>query len=110
MRSDSGGEFTSKEFSQILIDNKIKHEKTAPYSPHQNGIAERAWRTIFEMARCLLVESQLPKYMWSYAVMTSAYISNRCYNNRIGKTPFEAVTLKKPNLKICIFLVNNVFH
>ena len=99
VRSDSGGEFISKEFSQILIDNKIKHEKTAPYSPHQNGKAERAWRTIFEMARCLLLESQLPKCMWSYAVMTAAYIRNRCYNHRLGKTPFEAVTLKQPNLK-----------
>ena len=98
VRSDQGGEFVSKEFSQLLIENKIKHEKTAPYSPHQNGKAERAWRTIFEMARCLLLESGLPKHLWSYAVMASAYIRNRCYNKDLGKTPYEAITSKQPNL------------
>ena len=99
VRSDSGGEFCSKEFAKLLIDNKIRHETSCPYSPHQNGKAERAWRTIFEMARCLLLESGLPKFMWSYAVMTACYIRNRCLNKAIGKTPYEIVSKKKPNLQ-----------
>ena len=32
-RSDNGGEFLSHEYESILIDNKIKHETSAPYSP-----------------------------------------------------------------------------
>jgi len=98
VRSDQGGEFISNEFSSVLTENLIYHEKSAPYSPHQNGTAERHWRTLFEMARCLLLESNLPEFMWSYAVMASAYIRNRCINNRIGKTPFEAMTNQKPNI------------
>ena len=51
------------------------------------------------MARCLLIEANLPKYLWNYAVRAAAYIRNRCYCPRIAKTPFEMLTSKKPNLE-----------
>ena len=98
LRSDNGGEFISKEFKQLMLDHKIKHETSSPRSPHQNGSAERQWRTLFDMARCMLLESGLPQYLWNYAVMHAAYVRNRCFNARLGKTPFEAVTGKKPNV------------
>jgi len=98
LRSDNGGEFMSREFKKLMLDNKIKHETSAPRSPHQNGTAERQWRTIFDMAKCQLAESNLPKYLWNYAVLSAAYIRNRCYNSRLDKTPFEAVTGRKPNI------------
>ena len=60
LRSDNGTEFTSKEFQALMMESKTHHEKSAPYSPHQNGTAERNWRTLFEMARCLLLEAKLP--------------------------------------------------
>ena len=53
IRSDNGTEFTSEDFSSLLRKNNIKHERSVPYSPHQNGTAERQWRTIFEMGRCM---------------------------------------------------------
>ena len=69
LRTDNGTEFTSKPFKSLLLKHGIKHEKSAPYSPHQNGTAERGWRSLFEMARCLLLEAALPKDLWLYAVM-----------------------------------------
>ena len=42
LRSDNGGEYISEEFKSLLLKNHIKHETSAPYSPHQNGTAERA--------------------------------------------------------------------
>ena len=98
LRSDCAKEYESKEFNEILIKNCIKHEFSAPYSAHQNGTAERSWRTLFNYARCLLNESGLPRCMWTYAVRAAAYIKNRCINNRLNVTPFEAFTSKKPNL------------
>ena len=92
IRSDNGGEFVGQKFESLLRENKIKHKTCAPYSPHQNGTAERAWLSLFNMARCLLLEANLPKMMWTYAVMASAYIRNRCFNDRLGKTPYEALT------------------
>ena len=98
LRSDNGGEFMSYRFKSLLRKRGIKHETSAPYSPHQNGTVERTWRTLFNMARCLLLEAKLPKNLWTYAVMTSVYIRNRCFNPRLGKTPYEALVGKQPNL------------
>ena len=50
------------------------------------------------MARCLLIESNLPKSLWTYAVKTSAYIRNRCYCPRTEKTPYELFTGNRPNI------------
>ena len=98
IRSDNGTEFTSGAFESLLIKHSIKHERSAPYSPHQNGTIERAWRSIFEMARCMLLESKLPKYLWTYAVMFTVYIRNRCFNARLEKTPYEVFTGRRPNV------------
>ncbi|PIK61473.1 hypothetical protein BSL78_01598 [Apostichopus japonicus] len=98
LRCDNGGEFTSKEFTSLLREKGIKQEFSSPESPHQNGTAERYWRTLFEMARCLLLEADLPKHLWTYAVKTAAYIRNRCFNSRVQKTPYEAFTGIRPNV------------
>ncbi len=98
IRSDNGTEFTSWKFTSLLRENSIKHETSAPYSPHANGTVDRAWRSLFSMARFMLLEANLPKRLWTYAVMTAVYIRNRCFNSRLGKTPYEALTGKQPNL------------
>ena len=114
IRADFGGEFESEEFCSILRDNHIKHEKSSPYSPHQNGKAERPWRTLFAMARCLLLQYGLTKKLWTYAVMAAAYIRNRCFNHKHNCTPFEVITGKRPNIAnmkafgtVCYALVQN---
>lgn len=98
IRSDNGTEYTSREFKTLLRKNKIRHETSCPYSPHQNGIAEREGRTLFEMARCKLIDSNLPKSLWHYAVQEAAYTRNRCFNKHIGTTPYTALTGKKCDL------------
>ena len=97
-RTDNETKFKSKNFESLLCKNLIRHETSAPYSPHQNGTVERMWQSLFEMARCLLLESELNKSFWVYAVMTAAYIKNRCFNPRLGKTPYEALIGKRPDL------------
>ena len=91
-------EFTRQKFECILRENRVRHETSAPHSPHQNGTTERAWLCLFNMALCLLLEAKLQKFMWTYAVMAAAYIKNRCFNARLTKTPYEALTGFKPNL------------
>ena len=46
----------------------------------------------------MLLEANLHKRLWTYTVMTAVYIRNRCFNSRLGKTPYEALTGKQPNL------------
>ena len=77
---------------------------SCPYSAHQNGTAERGWRTLFEMGRCLLLESGLPKPFWTYAVMAAVYIRNRCFNQRTHETPYYLLTSRRPDLsKLHVF-------
>ncbi|KXJ79375.1 hypothetical protein RP20_CCG001137 [Aedes albopictus] len=55
----------------------IIHQTTCPYTPQQNGVAERMNRTLVEKARCMLNDSKLPKKFWAEAVSTAAYLVNR---------------------------------
>ena len=98
MRCDNGGEYVSKDFESILVKNKIGYEKSCPYSPHQNGTAERGWRTLFNLARCLLIDSKIPRNLWTYAVMAAAFIRNRCFHQRTSQTPYYMLTGKKPDV------------
>ena len=61
LRTDNGTEFTSEPFQLLLVLNRIKHERSAPYSPHQNETAEWSWQTLFSMRKCLVIELELPK-------------------------------------------------
>ena len=98
MRSNNGGKHISKEFQDILLQHWIKQGLSALFSPHQNGTAKRNWRTLFEMGTELLIELGLPKYLWTYAIMTATHIQKRCYIKRIGNTLHGIITGIKPNL------------
>jgi transposase InsO family protein len=40
LRSNNGGEYTSKEFEGFCKETRIKREMTVPNNPQQNGVAE----------------------------------------------------------------------
>ncbi|KAE9025730.1 hypothetical protein PR001_g12355 [Phytophthora rubi] len=46
LRSDNGTEFANKDVARICTLNGIMHQRTVPYSPQQNGVAERMNRTV----------------------------------------------------------------
>ncbi len=56
--------------------NGIRQEFTIPHNPEQNGMAERANRTLVEMTRCMLQDSGMKKQYWGEAIKTAAYIRN----------------------------------
>ena len=100
LRSDNGGEFTSRMLEEFLTKEGIKHQLTVPYTPQHNGVSERRNRTLVEMARCLMYEKKLPLKFWAEAVNTSAYLLNRMVTKILGdKTPFEYWYGLKPNLE-----------
>lgn len=51
LRTDRGGEYLSKAFINYLNENGIKFQRTEPYSPQHNDIAERKNRTLIEIAQ-----------------------------------------------------------
>ena len=46
LRTDNGGEFMSYAFTTLCDEKGIRRQLSAPYTPHQNGVAERMNRTI----------------------------------------------------------------
>ena len=59
VRSGGGGEYDNKAFDEFCFAQGSKREMTPPHSPHQNGVAERRWQTVGNMARCLLKQANL---------------------------------------------------
>jgi transposase InsO family protein len=53
LRTDGGGEYTSKSFEEFCNNEGITHEITSPYTPHHNGLVKRRNRTILDMARIM---------------------------------------------------------
>ncbi|CAI7777573.1 unnamed protein product [Closterium sp. NIES-54] len=45
---DRGGEFLGKQFTDFVNGKGIVHDLTCPYTPQQNGMAEREMRTVLE--------------------------------------------------------------
>lgn len=90
-RSDGGGEFTSNELKQFFKAKGIIHQFSVPYTPQQNGIAERRNRYLMEMTRCNLLESNLPNKFWAEAMNAANYMQNRLITRSIEnkRYPFE---------------------
>lgn len=90
LRSDNGGEYVNNAFATFLLENGIVHQKSTPYSPQQNGLAERMNRTIIEKVRCMLIDANLMLRFWAEAVMTAVFIINNipCKGNN-DKSPEE---------------------
>jgi transposase InsO family protein len=51
LRSDRGGEYLSNQFKSYYENHGIRRFLTTPYTPQQNGVAERKNRTILDIVR-----------------------------------------------------------
>eukprot|EP00253_Pinus_taeda_P013281 PITA_13281 len=93
LRTDNGGEFCNKEFEEFCKKCGIARQKTTPYTPQQNGVAERMNKTWMERARSMLSGAGLGQEFWAEAVDTACYLVNRSPSLALGdKTPQEVWT------------------
>ena len=99
IQSDHGGEFQNNEFDQFCRTQGINQKFSSPRTLEQNGVVERRNRTLVEMARTMLIESNLPRKFWAEAINTSCYIINKAMvRNSSKKTSYEMFKGKKPSL------------
>lgn len=98
MRSDNGTEYCNNAFTKCLREFGIIHQKSVPYNPEQNGMAERVNRTLTEKARCMLIDSKLPKRFWAEAVNNAVYVANRSPHKSLKLTPEEMWNGRKPDV------------
>jgi transposase InsO family protein len=99
LRSDNGGEYTSKEFMDFCAGEGIRRELVVPYNPQQNGVAERKNRAIVGAVRAMLHDQGLPLFLWAEACYTVVYLQNKSPHKAVGSmTPEEAFSGKKPEV------------
>jgi hypothetical protein len=89
LRCDGGTEFINSQMNTILTSLGIKLQTSAPYTPEQNGIAERDHRSTVESARSQIHDRGVPLNLWAEAVNHSVYVLNRTLAKSQNKTPFE---------------------
>jgi hypothetical protein len=99
LRSDGGGEFISKEFSEWLTEKSIRHEIRASHTPKHNGVSERGHRTIGEAERSSMHMNNIPLELWAESYNCANYTLNRTLSSNASVTPFELWFGRKPNLR-----------
>src|SRR6185312_13171936 len=103
LRSDRGGEYLSHEFSSHLKSCEIVPQLTPPRTPQRNGVSERRNRTLLDMVRSMMSQSDLLLSFWGYALETVAFTLNRVPSKSVDKTPYEIWTGKSPSLSFLKF-------
>jgi hypothetical protein len=98
LRSDCGGEYLSHGFSSHLKSCGIVPQLTPPGTPQRNGVSERRNRTLLDMVRSMMSQSNLPLSFWGYALETATFTLNRVPSKSVVKTPYEMWTGKTPSL------------
>ena len=89
----------SHQFEEYLKSEGVRHERTIPKCPEQNGTAERLNRTLIEMVRAMLADSKLDKCFWAEALSTAVYLHNQCPTRPIElMTPYEALLGERPKV------------
>jgi hypothetical protein len=86
LRSDNGGEYTSKEFEGFYKEAGIKRELIVPYNPQQNGVVDEKNQYIIGVAKAMIHDQCLPMFLWAKA----------CNTTLEDKTPKEAFIGVKP--------------
>ncbi|KAJ9534656.1 hypothetical protein QJQ45_002929 [Haematococcus lacustris] len=98
IRTDNGTEYVNSRMREYCASKGIVHQHSAPYSPQQNGAAERLNRTIFEKARSIIHSADISLSFWAHAVKFANHV--RCLLPVSGQplTPWEAFYGVKPDL------------
>ena len=71
------------------MEHGIIHERTPPYSPQSNGVAERKNRTLTNLVNVMLDTPGLSKAWRGEAILTACHVLNRVPTKNKEITPFE---------------------
>jgi len=86
--TDGGSNFTSAYMKKFFDENGIKHHITSPYHASSNGLVERYFRTIKDMAYS---SAHTERKDWDEILHIVEFGVRSTTNKSTGKTPFERV-------------------
>ena len=98
LKSDRGGEYFPQEFTNYYEENGLIHQRSTPYTPQQNGLAERKYRTLVDMLNVMIISARLPFNLWGEALLIACHVHNRVLSKKIQSSPYELWNGRKPNL------------
>ena len=77
IKTDGAKEFTFGDLAEVREEFGIEAECSAPYdSSGTNPIAERAIRSIVQMARSSIIHAQAPESLWDEALVYATHVYN----------------------------------
>jgi hypothetical protein len=78
-----------------MSDKGILHQTSCPYTPPQNGVAEKKNGHLLEVAQALTFTMNVPKFMWGEAIMMATFLINRTPSRVAGmKSPCELIFIE----------------
>ncbi|KAJ9523474.1 hypothetical protein QJQ45_007161 [Haematococcus lacustris] len=98
IRTDNGCEYVNKKVQAFCSSKGILHQHSAPYSPEQNGAAERLNRTIVEKLRSMLHAAHLPVEFWADSAKAANHVRNVLPVTGQSQTPWHAFFGVKPDV------------
>ena len=121
LRTDNAKDFLNNNLSSFLTSVGIKHETSCPYTPQQNGLAERKIGDVVDKARTLLIHAHTPMNLWGFAVMTAVHLINRLPSQTLGYlSPLKLLEKFFPSVRLntdlpykifgCVAYVRNPTH
>lgn len=99
VRTDNGTEFQGG-FDVWCKQQGVHRQYSAPYTPEQNGRAERMNRTVLERTRALLFQRDCHPKFWPLAMEASCYVRNRVPAAGKPYTPFEYMFRRIPDVSL----------
>ena len=109
-RTDFGTELRSRKTDELFLKEVITFEPSAAHSQEQNGVSERAGRTIMDTTRCTISKGGIPDYLWTEIVLAMVHVKNiRPTNALSGKSPYEFYESKSPSLNHLRVLGSTVY-
>jgi hypothetical protein len=76
IRCDFDSSFVKGKVNQFLKLHRISITSAPPKRQSQNGLVKRQWRTAVVMARSMLIEAQMPRRYWFWAVQEATIRMN----------------------------------
>jgi hypothetical protein len=105
LRTYNGCEYVNNNFTSYDTTQGIQMQHIVPYTPQQNGVAERKNLTLKEMANCMIQSKGLSLKYWVEAINCANYIVNHTPTKALKNiTQGEFWTKSKPYVShFCVF-------